>query len=255
MRILVTGGTGTLGRPVVAGLRERGHAVRVLSRRPGGGDRVVGDLASGEGVRAAVEGVDAIVHAASAVREPWRLGAVDVDGTATLGRLAREAGVGHLLYVSIVGIDRVPYRYYRAKLGAEAAVRGCGVPWSSLRITQFHTLVDLALRVLAGPPLPVLAVPVDWRVQPIDPGDAAAAVVEAVLGDPGGLLPEVGGPEVRTAGELAHAWLRAGDRRRRVVRLPLRGRLDRAMRAGGLCTPGRAVGRVGWEDWLSRRSG
>src|SRR3954465_3950875 len=62
--ILVTGGTGTLGRPTVARLRAADHQVRVLSRKPGR-DRVVGDLTTGTGLAAAVEGADVIMHLAT----------------------------------------------------------------------------------------------------------------------------------------------------------------------------------------------
>ena len=107
MRVLVTGGTGTLGRPAVEHLLDRGHEVRVLSRRsspalPHGAAAVHGDLSTGAGIAAAVEGVDAVLHAAS--NTGIGLGRGDVAGTQRLLDAARSAGVAHLLYVSIVGI-------------------------------------------------------------------------------------------------------------------------------------------------------
>jgi nucleoside-diphosphate-sugar epimerase len=75
--ILVTGGTGSLGSRVVDSLRGAGHGVRVLSRS-GRPDTVRGDLATGEGLEAAVEGVETLVHCASS---PTRTRRVDVEGT------------------------------------------------------------------------------------------------------------------------------------------------------------------------------
>ena len=69
MNVLVTGGTGTLGRHVVMALRQSGHRARILSREPRGlVDAVQGDLRTGEGLEKAVAGMDAIVHAATGAR-------------------------------------------------------------------------------------------------------------------------------------------------------------------------------------------
>src|SRR5947207_2701452 len=109
MRVLVTGGTGTLGRPAARRLLERGHEVRVLTRQlspalPGGAAAVRGDLSTGAGVAQAVERADAVLHAAS--NTGLGLGRGDVEATRRLLDAALGAGVAHLLYVSIVGIDR-----------------------------------------------------------------------------------------------------------------------------------------------------
>jgi nucleoside-diphosphate-sugar epimerase len=121
--MLVTGGTGTLGPPLVDLLTRAGRPVRVLSRRPraatGGApvEWVVGNLATGAGVARAVGGAGVIVHCATS---PWAR-RVDVGGTGRLLEAARLAGSPHLVYISIVGVDRVPFRYYRAKLAAGTA--------------------------------------------------------------------------------------------------------------------------------------
>ncbi|MDQ3990030.1 MAG: NAD(P)H-binding protein, partial [Actinomycetota bacterium] len=138
--VLVTGGTGTLGRAVVARLRDGGHQVRVASRRPGAA-RVVVDLCSGAGVDGAVAGVDAIVHCATTD------GAADVPLTRTLVDGARRAGTPHLVFVSIVGVDRIPLGYYRAKLAAERVVEESELGWTVLRATQFHDLIAWLWRV------------------------------------------------------------------------------------------------------------
>src|ERR1700680_677126 len=121
MYVLVTGGTGALGREVVIDLRSSGHRARVLSRKAGtGADWVQGNLASGAGLDRAVADVDTIIHAGSAARQPWREGAVDVKGTRRLLEAAKRAHVKHFVYISIVGMEGVAYRYYKHKLAAEA---------------------------------------------------------------------------------------------------------------------------------------
>src|SRR5690242_15963362 len=122
--VLVTGGTGELGRLVVAQLLAHQHTPRVLSRQthldlPEGTESVYGELTSGTGLREAVEGVDAIIHCASSPQDAL---ATDIGGTRMLVHAAREAGSPHFIYVSIVGIDRAQSRYYQAKCEAERIV-------------------------------------------------------------------------------------------------------------------------------------
>src|SRR6266581_2356849 len=102
MNVLVTGGTGALGRDLVVALRSAGHRTRVMSRRPGtGADWAQGNLATGNGLDAAVADMDAVVHAASAAAQPWRLRATDVRGTRRLFEAAKRAHVRHVVYISI----------------------------------------------------------------------------------------------------------------------------------------------------------
>ncbi|MEV3992450.1 NAD(P)H-binding protein [Streptomyces sp. NPDC049837] len=242
--ILVTGGTGTLGRHVVELLRADGHEVRVLSRhaRPYAVDLREG----GTGLDAALTGVDTVVHCASSPRGGDERAARNLIGA------ARRAGVGHLVYISIVGVDRVPLGYYRSKLAVERLVEESGLGWTVLRTTQFHDLVLAVLRAAAR--LPVLPAPAGVRDQPVEVTEVAARLAELAAGAPAGRVPDMGGPEVRTFPELARAYLRASGRRRPVVSVPLAGKAYRGFRAGGHLAPERAVGKVTFEEFLARRA-
>ncbi|WP_025348586.1 SDR family oxidoreductase [Nocardia nova] len=245
--VLVTGGTGALGRHVVDRLRERGHEVRVLSRRPGAGTHV-GDLATGEGVRAAVDGVDTIVHAASDFR---RFGTPDLRQTGNL--LAASGGVRHLLYVSIVGIDAIPFRYYRNKLACERLITESNVPHTILRATQFH---DLVAAVLSGVQrLPIAPLPRDFRFQPVDTADVATRLADLAEGEPLGRAADFGGPQVATLGELAEVWRQYRGGPKRVLPLPLPGRIARAFRAGANTCPEHADGTRTWADYVASDPG
>jgi uncharacterized protein YbjT (DUF2867 family) len=250
--ILVTGGTGTLGRLVTERLRAGGttqaggsgggHEVRVLSRhsRP-----FAVDLREGTGLAEAVAGVDTVVHCATNPRGG------DEQAARHLIEAARRAGVRHLAYISIVGVDQVPLGYYRTKLTVERLLEESGLSWTVLRTTQFH---DLVLQLLAGSAkLPVMLLPAMVADQPIEVAEVAARLAELATGAPAGRVPDMGGPEVRTFPELARAYLRASGRRRPLLNVRLAGKAYRGFRAGGHLTPERAVGKVTFEQFLAGR--
>lgn len=257
--ILVTGGTGTLGRLVVARLREAGREVRVLSRaaqEPADGvEPVTGDLATGDGIEAAVDGVGIVVHCAGSTKG-------DEEKATTLVRAASGAGVRHLVYISVVGADRVPvvsgvdramFGYFAAKLGAERVVAESGLGWTTLRATQFHDLTLDTVRQMAK--LPVVPVPSGVRFQPVDAGEVADRLVALAGGAPAGLVPDLAGPKVYAMKDLVRGYLRAGHKHRALVPLRLPGQAARAFRDGANLAAGGVVGRRTWEDFLAERVG
>ena len=257
--ILVTGGTGTLGRPVVAGLLSAGSEVRVLSRHSHpdreGIEFVTGDLATGDGIAAAAKGAEVIVHCAGSSKG-------DDDKARHLVRAASQAGAHHVVYISVVGADRMPlagridramFGYFGSKLGAERVVADSGIPWTTLRATQFHDLVLTVVSQLAT--LPLIPVPSGFRFQPVDAGEVAARLVDLALAAPAGLVPDIGGPRVYATSDLVRAYLRARGKRRALVPIPVPGRAARAVREGATLAPDHAVGRRTWEDFLAERVG
>lgn len=256
-RILVTGGTGTLGRHVVAGLRTAGRDVRVLSRSARENtariDYVQGDLLADTGVGAALDGARVVVHCAGGAKG-------DDVATANLVRAAARAGVEHLVHISVVGVDRVPVRsridramfgYFAAKLEAEHAVEQGGVPFTILRASQFHDLLFTVAQAMAK--LPIIPVPSGFRFQPIDASEVATRLVELALGAPAGRVPDVAGPQVHGFGDLLRSYLDARGLRRWLTPMPLPGAAARAFRAGANLAPDRAVGRLTWEAFLASK--
>ncbi|GGX83252.1 SDR family oxidoreductase [Streptomyces hiroshimensis] len=249
--ILVTGGTGTLGSHVVPLLRQAGHTVRVLTRnaRPAGDgvEYVTGDLLKDEGTDAAVAGVGTVLHLAGGPKG-------DDEATRNLVRAAQRAGVRHLVYISVIGADRIPLGYFRAKLDAERAVAESGLPWTTLRAAQFH---DLALKVARSmAKLPVVPAPGGLLWQPVDAREVAARLVELALGEPAGQVPDLTGPKLYGLAELAQGYLKAQGKSR--MKLPVRmpGKVGRAYRAGeNLTLEGAAVGERTWEDFLAEQVG
>jgi uncharacterized protein YbjT (DUF2867 family) len=255
--ILVTGGTGTLGQHLVPLLRQGGRQVRVLSRRSraatDGVEFVSGDLATGEGIDAATEGAGTIVHCAGSQQG-------DDEKARNLVAAASRTGTEHLVYISVVGADRIPvvsradramFGYFASKLAAERVVAVSGLPWTTLRATQFHELILTVAQQMVR--LPVIPLPPGFRFQPVAAREVAARLAELALGQPAGLVPDMAGPRVYEAADLLRGYLRATHRRRLIVPVFLPGGAARAVRAGANLNPVQAVGHQTWEDFLAER--
>lgn len=245
MTILVTGGTGTLGRPTVDRLRAAGHDVRIFSRKDGPG-HVVGDATTGAGLREAMDGVGTVLHLASAISQK------DIQQTEHIVDAARAAGVGHLVFISIVGVDRIPYPYYRAKFESERVVEQSGVPHTILRATQFHEFVAGFLRAQRRLPF---VVGLEVADQPIAVDEVAERLVELVEAGPSGRVPDIGGPEQLPLRAIIDTWQRAHGTRKPVWTLPLFGKTIRAFRAGHHMTPMPGYGRETFAEFAARSAG
>ncbi len=246
--VLVTGGTGTLGRLTTPLLRDAGFKVRVLSRTSresaDGIEYVVGDLTTGEGIEAAVAGVDKIVHLAGDAKG-------DDDKARTLVKAATKAGQPHIVYISVVGADQESFAYFGFKRGAEQVIADSGLPWTTVRATQFNDLVLTLAKAITK--LPIALVPSGFRVQPIDARDVATRLVELTQSEPAGLVPDIAGPKVYTLKEIVGSYLAATGRRRPMVPLHLPGKAARTFRTGINLAPAHATGTHTWEAFLTER--
>jgi len=175
-------------------------------------------------------------------------------------RAARQAGVRHLVYISVVGADRVPvvsgidramFGYFASKRAAERVVAESAIPWTTLRATQFHELILTVAQQLTR--LPVIPLPVGFRFQPVAAEEVAARLAELALGKPAGLVADMAGPRVYRAADLFRSYLQATHRHRPIVPAWLPGKAARAFRAGANLNPEQAVGHRTWEDFLAER--
>lgn len=208
----------------------------------------MGDLVTGIGLAEALDGVDTVLHLASDSSHPEH----DVRSAEQLARAARLAGIKHLLLLSIIGVDRIPYAYYEAKHAAEHVIGDSGIPFTVLRAAQFHSFIDALLyRALRVPGL--VLVPAGFRVQCVADEDMAAHLLEALRAGPVGRARDFAGPEILRALEVGRLWRRARRLRRVVLPVPLRGAVARAFRTGANTARLAARGSETWAQWLSRR--
>lgn len=255
--VLVTGGSGGLGRRVVARLRSAGREVRVLSRSAhqsqDGIEYVVGDLVSNQGVEAAVAGTSVVVHCAGVgkIKE-------DTAQAQNLVSAARRSGVKHLVSVSVVGAERIPvtsavdrsmFAYFASQRAKEVVIEGSGLPWTNLRASQFYDgFILVMLRGLAK--MPIVPLPAETRFQPVEADEVADALVALASRAPAGQVPDFAGPEIHDAEYLLRSYLESIGKHRPVVRIKMPGAAAASIRAGANLAPDRAVGKRRWADFL-----
>ena len=252
--VLVTGGTGTLGRDVVKHLLLGQYRTRVLSRQstppvPAGVEVITGDFMAGSGLSEAVAGIDAIIHCANLPRSEPMLG---VEGTRLLLQAAHASGSPHFIYISIVGIDRSAYPYYVAKRATEEVIEQGPLPWTIVRTTQFHDLVLNLIQSFGADTQPVVHVANDMRFQSIDVGEVAEKLVSLVQDGPAGHVPDMGGPQILTIEEMTKLYLRMRGKQATVQLETLASGMYEAFRSGINLVPDHAVGTISWEAYLRR---
>jgi uncharacterized protein YbjT (DUF2867 family) len=243
VKVAVLGGTGLLGRRVVRDLARDGIDHTIAGRSAEGWNSVRVDITTGEGISDALTGCDTVIFLSS---NPAKSGKVDVEGTR---RLLPLIDGRHLIYISIVGVDHHPFRYYRAKYEVEQMIAASVENYSILRATQFHDLLVFVLAKLARM-WPYCLVPGGFVFQPVVAGEVAGHLVDVARSDPAGLLPDLGGPEVIDIKTLARTYMTAIGRERPVVGVYLPGSVASAFRRGLHTNPDRAVGRGTWEQHL-----
>jgi uncharacterized protein YbjT (DUF2867 family) len=252
-RILVTGGTGALGTDLVKRLSQTSHTIRITSRKPKPADTKFEwaqvDFETQTDFSEAVRDVDTIVHcASSSVRNTYQS---DVIGTQNLLASVKKASIKNFIFISIVGIDRIPFGYYKHKLAIEKLIQESGVPYTINRIAQFHGFIDMLLGFERK--LPVLVVPTQWQAQTIDTRDVAQYLMPFIENAPTGRIDNVAGPQVMRVGEMARMWRDVQGMHRPIVQMPTLGAVAHGFGQGYNTAPDKAYGSMTWADYLQEK--
>lgn len=244
MRIAIAGATGHIGALVSAALGRRGADVVPISRSHGV------DLVSGQGLAAALTGVQAVVDVTNSTATDAAQ-VVDYLGTATRNLLAAEraADVRHHVLLSIVGIHRVEGNaHYAGKREQERLVEAGPVPWTIVPATQFH---DFAAMVASWTERDGVATVPPLLVQPIAPLDIAEVLAEVAVGEPQGRYPDVAGPRTEDLVDMARRTLAVRGDDVRLV--PTWNGLFGTSMAGEVLLPGPAarLAPITFDEWLA----
>lgn len=196
MRITIAGSTGQIGSKVAALLAAAGHDVVGLSRADGC------DVVTGVGLDVALRGADVLVDVTNSPSfDDDPVMAFFTAESANLVAAAREAGIGHVVVLSIVGADGLPDSgYMRAKVVQETTITGSGIPYTIVRATQFHEFADMIVGSLLRDG--AIHAP-DARIQPIAAADVAAEIADVAQAAPINGILNLGGPEKMSFAQLA----------------------------------------------------
>ncbi|WP_326546951.1 NAD(P)H-binding protein [Mycolicibacterium sp. ND9-15] len=244
MRIAVAGATGNIGARTAAALERDGHDVVRISRSLGV------DLVTGEGLDAALAGVEAVVDATSAPPTD-RDSTVEYFGSTTGNLLAAEhrAGVQHHVLLSIVGIQGIEGNaHYSGKRKQERLITEGPVPWTIVPATQFH---DFAAMVAGWTEQNGVSTIAPLLVQPIAPDDIAGILAEVATGQPQGRHVDVAGPETQDLVDMARRTLDA--RGQQVKLVPTWSGVFGLSMAGNVLLPGKnaRLAPTTFDDWLA----
>ncbi|WP_261166160.1 SDR family oxidoreductase [Microbacterium sp. Marseille-Q6965] len=249
MRIAIAGGTGTVGRHVVAAAERRGHDVVVLSRANGV------DVAAGTRLGAALAGAEVVVDVLNTTTLSTRK-AVSFFTMTTRHLLAAEeaAGVRHHVALSIVGIDDIDASYYAGKLAQERLVRASRVPHTIARTTQFHEFAEqIASQTTFGP----ITLAPRTLSRPVAASEVGAHLVDVAESGPAGRAPDLVGPRDDTlAGMIRRMYAHDGVSRR-VLDIRFPGTYGAGLASGVLRGGGgggaRRIGETTFDEWLAIR--
>ena len=248
MKIVVIGGSGLIGKKVVANLRQRGH--EVVAASPSSGVNTV----TGEGLAQALAGAQVVVDVANA--PSWEDSAVlaffETSGRNLMAAEA-DAGVGHHVALSVVGTERLLVSgYFRAKMAQEGLIKASKIPYTIVRATQFFEFVGgIAQLSTEGQKVRLPSA----LMQPIASDDVAAVVADAALAEPLNGTVDLAGPEPIRQDDLVRQFLSATGDSRTVITDPEALYFGIAVNDQSL-TPGDhpRLGATRFEEWLSRNA-
>lgn len=244
MKIVVIGGTGLIGKKVVARLVSQGH--EVVAASPATGINAL----TGVGLAQALKGARVVVDVANSpsFEDQAVLNFFETSGR-NLAAAEKEAGVTHHVALSVVGTDKLEQSgYFRAKIAQEALIREAGIPYTIVRSTQFLEFLA-AIVQSAGQGDSIRLTPA--LIQPIASDDVAHAVADAAVAPPVNGKFDIAGPERYRMSDLVQRYLEASGDPRTVVPDPAARYFGAALQEGTLVPEGEArLGSIGFDDWL-----
>lgn len=255
-KILITGGTGNLGKQVVGFLLPyKEFEISILSSHPNAHSSnnvkiFKGDLANNIGLAKATEEAEIIIHCAS---DPTNFNKVDIEGTENLLN-SLDKKIRNFIYISIVGVDKRNYPYYQAKYQVENMIADTGIPYTILRATQFHNFILAMLQPFTeNEANGIIKMPRGMKFQSVDIKEVAKKLVELSLEEASGLLPDFGGPEILSLEEMCRSYLNIIKSEGMIEPADFEGARYDLFRSGVNLCPENKYGKITWQDYLTSK--
>ncbi len=249
--ILVSGASGNLGKCLTTILDREGLHYHITTRKKvQSGEKVLYlDLQTGEGIDNGCVGKKIIFHLASGTKKADR--STDVLSVQKLIGASLKNKVSHFIFISIVGIEKVPIKYYKFKVEAENIIKSSGVPYTILRATQFHEFIDnmisTFLKYKIGP------LQMNGKNQPIETSVVAEKMFDIYKNGPINNTLEIGGPQVLDFRHLSTSWQKYTHKKKMIIPIPTVGKALSAIRTGALTCSVMNHDSCSWEDYLKQK--
>jgi uncharacterized protein YbjT (DUF2867 family) len=250
--ILITGGTGTLGRAIIKQLAGLG-TINIISSRDNAeitapANIIKADLTDADSLKQVVSKANVIIHCAS---NPTNAFAVDLEGTRNLLNCINTTALKHFIYISIAGVDKSQFPYYVVKRRVEQLVEAAGIPFTILRATQFHDFV-LYRMIKSFETDGVLTIPQGLKFQSVDITEVAAKVKELTLTTPTNDVITFAGPQIQTIEEMAATYLNISGHPGPLKTEKMEGERFDMLRSGINLCPDKAFGKITWNVFLTK---
>lgn len=264
-KILVTGGTGVLGKAVSKIFLDKQIDFIVGSRNQDtknyNNDNTASnvnvkwvrmDLTKNDGLNKFIpDDIDTILHLASIPTQKIDGQPGDIVLARNLLNSIPKKNIKHFIYCSIVGIDKIPFAYYQGKLECERLIKESDIPYTILRATQFHDFIDAIISKMVS--LPIGIVPKALKVQPIQVEAVAMELVKINEGSPLNRTYDIGGPKTYDFGEITTSLLQARNQQKLVLNFPVIGKVMRTFTDGYNTCDSVSSNSNTWEEYLSNK--
>ncbi|MBP0904251.1 SDR family oxidoreductase [Mariniflexile gromovii] len=253
--IVLTGGTGNLGQKMVKLLIDKKYNPTVLTSKNNMNKindvhTVVADITNKDSLKDLFNDTDLIIHCAS---NPRNSDEVDVKGTQNILQSINLLKPPHLIYISIVGVDKSDWPYYQNKHKVERLIKDSGIPYTIFRITQFHDFVlHRIVKTLDTNPTGIFKLPKNMRFQSIDTNEAAKCIVETIndIKSLKHTTLNIGGPEILSIKDMAKTYLKECKRNEIIEEFDSENPFYKIFTTGINICPENKNGSIHWETYL-----
>ncbi|WP_335966698.1 NAD(P)H-binding protein [Galbibacter sp. PAP.153] len=254
-KILLTGGTGQLGRMLLKQIDYEDFHIDILTR-----NKIIdtiknvghlnADLTKVETLSPLRLGYDIIIHCAS---DPKNSESIDIQGTQNLLKSIKGDRTKNFIYISIVGVDKSTFPYYRNKLKTEKLIVNSGIPYTILRITQFHDFIYDRILSTTRSEDELTTAPDGLKFQSIDLIDVCGEILGLLKIKATNSTIQIGGPEILKISDITKNYQEVIRPEKKISLIPPHNDFQKLFTTGINLCPNHKTGKITWRDFLIKK--